>query len=132
MKTNRMRKLKIILKGIVLLSIYSLTLTSCLKDDTDEKIAEHNRKMEAMKVTYGISEDEMIGDGIYVHYTYETDTTTIAPVRAVPGDYIVVDLEGYDSDGKIFDVTDSAVAEQENVYNDELVYGPITVNINHA
>jgi FKBP-type peptidyl-prolyl cis-trans isomerase 2 len=131
MKTICMRKMKTFIQGLALSSIVAFSLNSCLKDDTDELIAEHNIAFEAMKSTYGITEADLIGDGIYVHFTSTTDTGEMS-VRAVMNNYVVVDLEGYDSNGDIFDVTSDSVAAREGVHREDLVYGPIMININNT
>jgi hypothetical protein len=127
-----MNKSEKILRGTLCMCLVALSLTSCLKDDTADLIAKHDQAFEAMKYTYGITESDLIGDRIYVHYTYKTDTTEVAPVKPVYNNYIVMDVEGYNSDGNLFDVTDSAVAEKAGVFRDDLVYGPIMVNINNT
>ncbi len=120
---------KRIFKGVIIFSSLALTLTSCLKDDTEELIAEHDRALQAMKAVYGITEADLIGDGVYLHIIDSLSTPGIHPADQ---NVIIANLAGFDSDGTIFDVTDSATAKQNNVYRPDLVYGPIRVNINNT
>jgi hypothetical protein len=126
MKTNSRNKTEQIFKGVLIFSLLTLFATSCLKDDTEELIAAHNRAFEAMKVTYGMTEANLIGDGIYLRFD---PIDTAAAAHPSSSSYIVVDLEGYNSEGTLFAVTDAEVAEANDAFRSDLVYGPIQISV---
>jgi hypothetical protein len=129
MKTRCTRNFMSMLKGVVYFSVLILLVASCLKDDTAQKIADHDKAFQLMKAKYGFNESDSIGDNIYVHYTNMPDTGASA-VYAADSDYVVMDLEEYDSQSNLIAVTDSAVAAQHSVYHNYYIYGPYRVNIN--
>jgi FKBP-type peptidyl-prolyl cis-trans isomerase 2 len=131
MKTNYIISLKTVLRTFVFSVILSLSLTSCFKDDTAEKIARHDRAMQDLILKYGFTEQDKIDDGIYVHLIGEPETGT-DPIFPADNNYVVIDYETYNSAGTLIDVTDSAVAAQNGVYQTNLIYGPIYLNINNS
>ncbi len=133
MTMNHRIRMKRLLVWTIVLGLYIVLPTSCLKDDTEEYQAEHDRSMENLKVKYGITEADLIQDGIYLHFTYMPDTISVAPVYAKDQYYVVIDLAGFDSENEEpFAVTDSATAAQYDIYRADLVYGPIRTNINNS
>jgi hypothetical protein len=115
------------LKGIFLISILTLLVSSC-QDDTEEYIAAHDQKFEAMKVEYGMTEANAIGDGIYMRFI--GDTTTAVHPGAL--DYVMVSLVGLNSAGDLIDVTDSADAAANDIFREDLVYGPVRLNVDNT
>ncbi len=110
------------LKIQILAVVAAVLFTSCLKDEQGELMAEHDRKMNEMKILYGFTETDTLpgGYGIYIKYSLKTDSIRKATVN----DMIVVDYVGTKYSGEIFDLSRLSVAEDEGLYDDEFIYGP--------
>jgi hypothetical protein len=129
MKTISMIKGNLFSKVYFLSAGVILALTSCLNDDSAEKQAAHDQALALMIQEYDISAGDTIADGVYMHITGISNEDTL---KAKPGDYIILDLAGYNSEGNLINVTDSATAAENEVYRNDLVYGPVIVNINNT
>jgi hypothetical protein len=116
---------------LVLCGCLTLIATSCLKNDTEERIAAHDAAFAALKASLGITEDENIGDNIYVHFTYIPPITGDT-LRPGGDDFIVTDYIGYNSKMEAFDVTNAQDAENEGLYRTDVVYGPVRLQVNQT
>ncbi len=119
-----------IVKIQFLLILVSMFMFSCLKDEWAENQAEHDRKMEELKVEYGLDESMEIGDNIYLK------PLELEPYpEALPPEYddiVLVDYIGRDYDGNVFDVSYANVAVDNNVYRDDYIYGPVRLYVNYT
>lgn len=119
---NRIRQTQIIL----LIIIFSGILYSCLEsDNTEELQLEHDQAMANFKTKYAISEDDSIGDGIYMKIL--TQLSEQDTVFSNGKDQIVVDLLGIDPEDNVFDVTDKSIADSFGVTRGDYIYGPLRV-----
>lgn len=109
----------------------TLLLSSCLKDDTAEKQAEHDRKLDDLKATYGMTENDALEEGLYRKIL--TDTTTLTDREVIQStDYLIVDVFGTYAFGEAFDASDADVAEVEGIYRPDLVYGPYRLKLDRT
>jgi hypothetical protein len=127
MKKISTKKTARILKGAIVFSLLTFIASSCLKDDTEELIAAHDRAFAAMKVTYGMTEANAIGDGIYLRFD---PADTVSAIHPANQNYVVIDILGFNSLGDVINVTDSADAAANHEYRADLVYGPVRIYIN--
>ncbi len=122
---------KKIFAGIItIILLGSIFLVSCVKDNTDELQADHDRKMEALKETYGIDESDLKVDGIYLKLL--TVDTVLNPPYPSSDDMIIADYIGTYFNGSIFDVSDSAVAQDNELYNSDFIYGPARLWVSYT
>ena len=129
-KITRMRKNSIDIRKWLFLTALIAFLYSCDTTDYEELQAEHDLAMERFKTEYGITENDHIGDGIYVKTL--SDLTDADTVFAEGSDHVVVGLVGFDSDNNVFDVTDHEVATSYGVERSDYIYGPIRLKIDNT
>lgn len=103
--------------------LITILLSSCLKDNTAEKKAEHDSKMNSLKSEYGMTDSDLLEEGIYRKIISEPDVKDEADTIK-GGDYIIIDVKGTYAYGNVFDASDVDVAEEEGIYRPDLVYGP--------
>ena len=117
-----MRIVRNFLKIQLLVIVVAVFFISCLENEQEKWIAEHDQRMEEMKDTYGFTESDTLpgGSGVYIKYSIKTDSTRKATVN----DMVVIDYVGTNYNGDIFDVSRLSVAESEDIYDDEFIYGP--------
>ena len=111
------------LGGFILL--ITLLLSSCLKDNSAEKLAEHDRKLNDLKAEYGMTEEDAMEEGLYRKIISETEDTIVVQ----SGDYIIVDVLGTYAYDDIFDASDADRAESAGIYRPDLVYGPYRLKL---
>ncbi len=106
---------------LLFVAIAPLFIVSCLKDETEEYQIEHDQKMEDLKIQYGFTESDLIGDNIYLKILEEEGSDTSTPTL---NDLVIIDYIGSVFDGSIVDVSVSEVAVENDIYSDEYIYGP--------
>lgn len=119
-----MRIVKVISRIQLLAVITAILFVSCLDNEQEELQANHDRRMEEMKITYGFTEKDTLpgGYGVYIKYSIVGDTNN--PVRPTLNDIVVIDYVGTNYEGIVFDVSRRDIAEAEDIYDDEFIYGP--------
>lgn len=105
--------------------MFTLLLSSCLKDDSAEKQAEHDRKLNSLKTEYGMTEADAMEEGLYRKIIVDSEDT----VTIESGDYIIVDVLGKYADNDVFDASDIDDAESYGIYRPDLVYGPYRLKL---
>lgn len=119
-------------RSLIIFSLSVLFASACLKDDTEEYQTAHDTAFNMLKVHYGFTENDNIGDNIYVHFTDIPDTLIQSTVYADGSDYIVVDYVGINSNLEIFDLTVQEIAEDNGISRNDIVYGPVRLKIDQA
>jgi FKBP-type peptidyl-prolyl cis-trans isomerase len=109
--------------GIVVL--VAIMMSSCLKDDSEERLAEHDRKLNDLKAEYGMTEADALEDGLYIKVVSTTeDSVTIRGT-----DYLILDVLGKYADNEVFDASDADAAENAGIFRPDLVYGPYRLKL---
>lgn len=119
-----------IVKIQLLLILVSMVMFSCLKDEWAENQAEHDKKMEELKIEYGIDETMAIGDNIYLKPLEQEPYPGAEPPEY--DDVVIVDYIGRDYDGNVFDVSYVDVAVDNDVYRNDFIYGPARLYVNYT
>lgn len=107
-----------------------IILSSCMKDNSDDLQAEHDNDLRVLLSKYGMTDADQIETGIWLKISdTDKDSSGIFPAAE---DYVVVEVLGSYSDGEVFDVSDSAIAQAEGVYRSDLVYGPMRLKLENT
>jgi len=124
-----MRIVRNFLKIQLMTVVVAVFFISCLDNEQEKLIAEHDQRMEEMKTKYGFEETDTLpgGYGVYIKYSINTDSIR----KATLNDMVVIDYVGTNYSGDIFDVSRKSVAESEGIYDDEFIYGPARFYVNH-
>jgi len=126
-----MRRLlkKIKFAGAVLLTM--LMFSSCLKDDSAEKQAEHDRKLNDLKAEYSMTDADMLEEGIYRKIVSQpSDNEMVDTLKG--SDYLIVDVLGRYAFDDIFDASNADQAEAAGIYRDDLIYGPYRLKLDRT
>lgn len=118
--------------NVFFIGLATILASSCFKDDAEERLTDHDNAFRTLKAYYGITEDENIGDNIYVHFTYMPDTLTNDVMKPDETGYVVLDYVGLNSNLEVFDVTRQEDADEYDLYRSDVVYGPIRMKVNQT
>ncbi|MBN2349599.1 MAG: FKBP-type peptidyl-prolyl cis-trans isomerase [Bacteroidales bacterium] len=106
--------------AILILLAGAFLVSGCIKDDSEERLAEENKLLDEYLTENNISDDYKTASGMY-YIENEAGTGDIA----VPNDFIVIKYTGKYIDETIFESTDSAIAQEAGIYFSEYIYGSI-------
>lgn len=108
--------------------VVAFLLSSCLKNDSAEKQAEHDRKLNDLKAEYKMTDTDALEPGLYRKIISEPDDDNGVPF-VQGGDYIIIDVLGTYAYNEIFDASDADVADIAGIYRPDLVYGPYRLKL---
>lgn len=116
-----MNKKKYLLFSLLFSAFWgSLLLTGCNKDDSSEQKAKEKQLLQEY-VSKNYPNATPQADGLY--FILDSAKTTL-DAKPDSGDYVLIEYTGKVlSTGKIIQSTDSAVAQQNGIYNSEILYG---------
>lgn len=117
--------------GFLLPVLVAGLMTSCLKDDLQEQIDQHDRAFNELKEEYGFTEDENIGENIYVKITDSTDFRNGQKVNSNQN-FIVIDYVGRNPEAGVFDATREVDSRNANLFRKDIIYGPIRLPVSHT
>ncbi len=126
-----MRKEGSILWSAWMILLITMLLNSCLKDNTAEKQAEHDSKLNSLKSEYQMTDSDLLEEYIYRKIISEPDVKEDADT-VKSGDYIIADVMGTYAYGDVFDASNEDEAEAEGIYRSDLVYGPYRLKIDRT
>lgn len=115
------------ISGLIIVLLVVI-LNSCLEDDSAERQADHDRKLNMLKSEYGMTESDVLEGGIYRKVIEGEDTS----VYIESTDYIIADVIGKYAIEGVFDASDADIAEDNGLYRPDLVYGPYRLKIDQT
>jgi FKBP-type peptidyl-prolyl cis-trans isomerase FkpA len=116
---KRLKFIAILLTGIVL-------FTGCFRDDSEKLKEQEQHALKRYLTDHNITQTPT-ASGLY--FIKVTDTTGLAPTI---NDVVEFDYTGKLVDGKVFGTTDSTIAKENEIYYDEMVYGPVRLVLKYA
>jgi len=119
------------IRKLLFFAVIASFFAACdLDDGTEELQLEHDQALAELKTHFGVTENDSIGDGIYLLITSPTDEAdTIFPEG---DDYIVVDLTGMDSDLDVFHTTLEEEASLAGIERSDFIYGPVRIKVENT
>lgn len=118
---------KTITHSAVWLMLAALSFSSCIKDNTKQLEDQESQKIENYKIKNGFSDSDTLGTG-GIYFKYIKEGSGITPVW---GDYVIMSLTGKNTDGSVFQTTDSAIAKNAGFYRPDIIYGPARTAIGY-
>ena len=104
--------ISILISGIVL-------FTGCFPDDAEESRKEEQRALNKYLADNNITQTPT-ASGLY--YIQVTDTTGLTPTV---NDIVEFDYTGKLVDGRVFGTTDSLTAKEGDIFDEDIIYGPV-------
>jgi FKBP-type peptidyl-prolyl cis-trans isomerase FkpA len=116
---KKLRFICILLAGMVL-------FTGCFRDDSEKLKEEEQRDLKKYLADHNITQSPT-ASGLY--FIQVTDTVGLSPTV---DDVVEFEYTGRLVDGRVFGTTDSAVAEENGIYYENMIYGPVRLILNYA
>ncbi len=109
---------KIIYSFFILLAGF-LLLNACIRDDSEELKEQEERLLEKYLLDHGITQ-EPTASGLY--FILLEDTVGVSPTIT---DVVEFEYTGRLVDNRVFGTTYKDIAEDEDIYSENVIYGPV-------